>query len=158
MSNRYEFGKRGSVFGILCIFDIVDDVTIYKMEAAMAKVPEEAQCSEKKMFSFYYEYEGYEQIQEARIFMDEIIQKFESLGWTGYYKPDNPGQGMDMGGLEDSSDPKFLGTLYQNYPRDGEVGGYNLVRDFTIIMYKDEPSPIDQNEQNEILEISKQYF
>ena len=158
MNNRYEFGKRGSTFGILCIFDIVDDVTIYKMEAAMAKVPEEAQCSEKKMFSLYYEYPGYEQIQTARQFMDEIIHKFETLGWTGYYTPDNPGEGMDMGGLEDSSHPKFLGTEYQDYSREGEVGGYNLVRDFTIIMYKDEPSPVTETEIGEIMKISKKHF
>lgn len=146
-----EFGSRGKKFGVLTFYDIITDNTYHKMEMVFANIPEEVQCSENKMFSFYFEFGEYTHIREIGILMDKLFDLFEKIGWIIYSNNDAIHCVSQIHNLESSKDSKFINTKYEEYDLEPNIReDLNIALGFTIIMKKNESSPITDNEKEEI--------
>lgn len=158
MNNRIEIGQRGKNLGVLCFYEPINDATSFQMEAACAEIPEQALLSEKKMFSLYYEFEEYQPIRKSEEILQNIVKDLEKLGWMYYENKEYPDTQSGLRDLTDTSDYKFANTKYANYSHEDNVGGFNICKGLLVVMYKDEPSPVNENEKNEIDQVFEKHF
>lgn len=149
----FEFGTRCKRYGCLTFYNNITDDTYYKMEMTLSSTPEDVQCSENKMFLFYFEAGEFMHIRELFWIYDKLLDQFEELNFELYLD-----ESMLMH-LDDSRNSKFVNTEYQDMDFDVNIQGtYNLGLGFKLVMIKHERGPINEEEQNIIKNIIKEVF